>query len=489
MTTVNRLTGFATGLDTDQMVKDMLTNEQNKIDKVQQQQTLTEWKQDEYREIITEAKSFYSKYFDVLSKDSVMNSGAFVTTTVTSTNNSVITAKAGAGAVAPNYNFEVKATATSAQVSSNSGLAKTDKLGDLGLSGEKNFVINYGDGKATNTITITEDDTIESLAEKINKASDGQVKAVFSEMTGGLTISSSATGVSSKISISTGTVDADGKFAADGNSDALSFLGIDGKEVTGSNAEVVVRDLNGKLLKEISNETNSFSIDNVSYNVNGTGSAKLTSITDTTDAVERMKNFVEDYNKLVGRIHKNLTEKKNKDFDPLTEAQKKEMSKEEIENWEAKAKQGMLRGDRELTNMLDHLNATFAGTLAEFGIKRSTDYTKQGQLVLDEEKFKTALVEKGDKLNKALTETFKNTAEVFKNNVGSSSSILIKKAGLKNTVAVADNFLSKEIEKYKSKISELTKRMSAKETALYAKFAKLESTMNRLNSQMSYLAQ
>lgn len=489
MTTVNRITGLATGLDTDQMVKDMLTAEQNKIDAVQKKQTLVEWKQEEYREIIGEAKDFYSKYLDIIGPNSVTNSSAFTTTSVVSSDNSVITAKANAGAVAPNYNFEVKSTASSAQMSSTKGLNKTDKLGDLGLSGETNFVINYGDGKSSSTITITEDDTIESLTEKINKASNGNVKAVFSEMTGGLTITSSTTGVNSKLSISTGTVDVDGNFTADGNSDALSFLGIDGTEVTGNNAEVVVRDANGNFLRDISSETNSFTIDSVTYNVNGTGSAKLTSTTDTTAAVERMKSFVEDYNKLIDRIHTSLTEKKNADYEPLTEAQKKEMSKEEIENWEKKAKEGVLRGDRELRAMLDSLNNVFSGTLAEFGITKSSDYTKSGQLVLDEDKFTTALLEKGDRLSEALTSTFSQTAEVFKNNVGSSSAILVKKAGLKNTTTVAKNTLSQEIEKYKERISVLTKKMNAKETALYAKFAKLESMMNKFNSQMNYLAQ
>lgn len=487
MTTINRFTGMATGLDTDQIVKDMLTSEQNKIDRVQQQQTLTEWKQEEYREIITEAKDLYSKYFDVLSKDNIVSSSSFTTATVSSSNNSVITATAMGGAVAPNYNFEVKATANSAQLSSVGGLSKTDTLGSLGLNGETSFVINYGDGKSSEAITISEDDTIASLTEKINKTSNGNFKAVFSEMTGSLTISSAKTGESSKISISTGNMGADGSFVANGNSDALSFLGIDGKEVSGTNAMIVVSDLNGNQLKEISSESNTFTIDNVKYNVNGVGGAKLTSVTDTTNAVEKMKNFVEDYNKLVNRIYSNLTEKKNSDYPPLTDAQKEEMSKEEIEKWEEKAKQGMLRGDRELRSLLDNLNNAISGSLAEFGIKLSSDYSKPGQLVLDEDKFKTSLIENGDKLTKTLSETFDKVGEVFKSNVGSSSSILIKKAGLKNTTSFANNTLSKEIEKYKTRISELTRKMNAKETALYAKFANLEAIMNKFNSQMSYL--
>lgn len=492
MTTINststtRITGIATGLDTDQMVKEMLTSQQTKIDAIQQKQTLTEWKQEEYRSIIEETKELYSKYFDPLSKDCLLSSSSLSTTTITSSDNLVISATANGGALPINYNFEVQSTATSAQMVSNTSLSKTDVLSDLGLAGETTFRINYGDGKSTEPITITEDDTIESLVSKINVASDGNIKAAFSELTGKLTITTSDIGVNSNISISNGTIDAGGNFVEDGYSDALSFLGISGDKTNGENAKVIVRDTNGNLVKEIDSETNSFTIDGVNYNINGTGSARLISTTDTTSAVDKMKAFVEDYNSLVSRINGKLKEEKNSDYQPLTDAQKAEMSKEEIEKWEEKAKQGMLRGDTELRNMLNNLTNAISGSLSEFGISLSSDYTKSGQLVLDEEKFSNALIEKGDKVTSAIQKSLGEVQTVLKNNVGSSSSILIKKAGLKNTVAYSNNTFSNEIKRYEEKIQALTKKLTAKENALYKKFAALESIMNKYNNQMSYL--
>ena len=490
MTTVNstnRLTGFATGLDTDQMVKDMLTAEQNKIDKVQQKQTLTEWKQEEYRGIIEETKELYSKYFDPLSKDYLLSSTALSTTTVSSSDKLVINATASGGALPINYNFEVKSTATAAQMSSSLSLSKTDKLADLGLNGETTFKINYGDGKSTDAITITADDTVESLLSKINNASGGNVKANFSEMTGKLTITSSEIGENSTLSISNGTVDADGNFVESGYSDALSFLGMNGDKTNGKNAKVVVTDTNGNLIKEIDSEKNSFTIDGVTYSVNGVGSARLTSTTDTTNAVDKMKSFIEDYNELVGRINGKLKEEKNREYEPLTKAQKEEMTKEEIEKWEEKAKQGMLRGDTELRNMLNNLTNAISGNLAEFGISLTSDYTKSGQLTLNEEKFSNALIEKGDKLISAVSSSLTEMQTVFKNNVGNSSSILIKKAGLQNTASYANNTFSNEIKQYEEKIKLLNKKLSAKENALYQKFAALENIMNKFNSQMSYI--
>ena len=492
MATVNstsptRLTGMATGLDTDQLVKEMLTAQQTKIDAVQQKQTLTEWKQEEYRGIIEEAKELYSKYFDPLSKDYLLSSSSLSSMTVTSSDNLVISATASGGALPINYNFEVQSTATSAQMVSTTSLSKTDILLDLGFTGETTFRINYGDAQSTEPITITEDDTIESLVSKINAASDGNIKATFSEMTGKLTISTSDIGANSNISISNGIVDIDGNFVEDGSSNALSFLGINGNKTNGQNAKVIVRDTNGNLVKEIDSETNSFTIDGITYNVNGVGNARLTSTTDTTRAVDKMKAFVEDYNSLVSRINGKLKEEKNSDYAPLTDAQKAEMSKEEIEKWEEKAKQGMLRGDTELRNMLNNLTNAISGSLAEFGISLSSDYTKSGQLVLDEEKFSNALIEKGDKVASAVQSSLGGVQTVLKNNVGSSSSILIKKAGLKNTSAYSNNTFSNEIKRYEEKIQALNKKLTAKENALYKKFAALESIMNKYNNQINYL--
>ena len=151
-------------------------------------------------------------------------SKSFSTMSISSSNNSVLTAVGSAGALPPNYNFEVKSTASSAQMNSTVTLSKNDKLGDLGLSGDVSFQINYGDGKSTETITISADDTVSSLVDKINKASGGNVKATFSEMTGKFSITSSTIGNSSKISISNGTVEADGTFTSNGDSNALGFL-------------------------------------------------------------------------------------------------------------------------------------------------------------------------------------------------------------------------------------------------------------------------
>lgn len=481
----NRLTGLASGLDTDQIISDMLTAEQTKIDRVAQQQTLAEWKQEECREIITEAQDFYNKYFDPLSSDYILGSNFFSTTTVNSSNSSVITATANASAIAPNYNFEVVNTASGATMKSDVKVSKGDTLADLGLVTSKSFRVSYGDGDSSELITISGDDTIESLISKINKATGSNAKAVYSEMTGTITITSSKLGVNSSLSIENGELDEDGNFVADGTSDALGFLGISGQEENGKNAKVIVTDFDGNLVKEISSEKNTFLIDGVTYNVKAAGKSTITSSTDATDATKKMKEFVEEYNSIMARLHKNLTEKKDSEYPPLTDAQKEEMTEEEIAKWESKAKAGVLRGDSELRSMFDEMKSICDGTLSLFGITSSSDYSKQGQISFDESKFQEALLEDGEKLVNTLTAKLEATKATLKKNVGSSSAVLLKKAGMQNTTSYTTNTLTTEIKKYQEKIKELNKKMAAKEEALYLKFSNLESVMNKFNSQLS----
>ena len=53
-----RLPGLATGMDTETMVKEMLTGEQNKVDKAKQKEQIINWQQETYREIISDIKGF-----------------------------------------------------------------------------------------------------------------------------------------------------------------------------------------------------------------------------------------------------------------------------------------------------------------------------------------------------------------------------------------------------------------------------------------------
>lgn len=489
-----RLPGLATGMDTETMVKEMLTGEQNKVDKAKQKEQIINWQQETYREIISDIKGFNDKYFSLTSKDSIINSSAWNTLTINSSNSSVITAIGNAGANKVDYKFEVKKLAEPAKVtSSKSDLKKDSKLVDLGAKDGDKFKIalgkdDKGDVIYSDVITIDKEDTLDSLISKINNASKGEVKASYSEMTGKFTIETTKTGINSGFAIT----DESGKL-----SDSLKFLGINTNKAIGSNSEINVSSKDGSFSKTLNEESNSFTIDGIKYNVHSTGSSEITSKQDTKPALDKMKAFVEDYNKMMDKMYNILTQKENRDYPPLTEAQKKEMEKDEIEAWEKKAKQGILRNDSEMRKFMDDMQKAIFGDkmsiLAEMGLTTHEDYNKKGQISLDEDKFTKALETNSEKVYEVFAKDKSSVMENLKSTinkyVGGSSSVFAKKAGLEKTASAVNNFYSEQLKRQAEIIKNLQKKMSDKENSLYKKFGALESSMNKLNSQMNYFMQ
>lgn len=511
----NRLTGLATGIDTDAMVKEMLTNDQSKIDKVDQKKQTITWQQEAYREIITDVKGFYDKYFSATSSDYILSTKVFSTTNVSSSNSNVISAVAGAGANNVNYQFEVKQLAESPQMSTNKAtngkdITKSSTLAELGLQKTTNsegkevateisFKIKYSDKDESSVITINSDDTIESIMKKINDSTSGEIKATYSEMTGKFTITSKTTGEASTLEIVNVEKDDKGEFKETGSSDALSFLGIKGEKTTGQDSKINVLDSAGNIIKEnLTNSKNTFTIDNITYTLSGTTkpgeTVSINSKTDTSQTLNKMKSFIEEYNKMMDDIYDKVTQKKNNDYPPLTEAQREEMSEDEIEKWEAKAKAGILRNDSELRKFMDDIKNSIFGTvgdtglsLTDIGITSISDYNKPGQLAINEDKFTKSLEENGDKVYKVVTGSFEKIKNVLYNNVGSSNGALVKKAGIEKSSTTVNNLFSNQIKAQEELIKKLTTKMHDKENALYKKFARLESSMNTFNSQMTYL--
>ncbi len=69
-----RITGITSGLDTDQMIKDLMKAESMKLDKVKQDKQYVQWQQESYREIINQMRGFQSTFFDVLKPSTNLSS-------------------------------------------------------------------------------------------------------------------------------------------------------------------------------------------------------------------------------------------------------------------------------------------------------------------------------------------------------------------------------------------------------------------------------
>ncbi len=150
---------------------------------------------------------------------------------------------------------------------------------------------------------------------------------------------------------------------------------------------------------------NCYTIDGVEYDLTqATGRneeyLEFTVSRDYTSTVQAVTTFVDAFNTLVKKLSELTTAKDySSDYPPLTEAQKKEMTDEQIEAWNEKAKNGILRHDSDLERLVASLkNAFFSpagGTgksAASIGISTGSYYgSDKGLLVLDTEALSEAL--------------------------------------------------------------------------------------------------
>ncbi len=176
----NGVAGLISGMDTDKMVKQMLSGTQAKIDAKKQEKQQLEWKQEQYREVISSINGFSSKYFDTkygsTLSTNLANSDFFssMTTSVTS-GSSLKVVSTAASAATGSHTVNVSRLATAASLQSNVKLS-----GNQTITGEALDV----DG-IKSKLAVGEDISLELTLDGVKKnitlsASDFMVDGEFS---------------------------------------------------------------------------------------------------------------------------------------------------------------------------------------------------------------------------------------------------------------------------------------------------------------------
>lgn len=529
MSDMLRITGLATGLDVDSLVKSMTKTDSTKIDKAKQDKQIMQWKQDMYRDIIGDLNTLKSTYFDVLKSDTNMlssnNYSSFDVTSSDSSNSVLSVTASGTNVIEGTYNVRVEQLASGASIEGSKlldGTTYSTKLSDLGISTADTLNITYDDGTEHSfSIALNPDDTLYDLKNAITDASDGNVSLNFSELTGKLTLKTTAMGDGKTISASTEST----------TENSLTKLGLDTTPQQGQNAIVYIKQPGASTETKVDDKsTNSFTIDGVNYRLSSADETKTINVTVTENVdqtYDKIKAFVDKYNEIIDKINTKVTEKKQYSYAPLTDDQKDEMSDTEISAWEDKAKQGLLKGDNNLQNMLYSLRSSFyqpvegAGiSLSEIGLSTSSDISQGGKIIIDESKLKDAIKSKGDQVERLFMKTsedvqsydpdlsntdrstrtnqegiFQRINDILQDNVrtlrddSGKKGLLLEKAGVQGDYTEYNNLLTNQMDDQDDLISTLTKKLSDDEDKYYNQFSKLETAMQQLNEQSSWLTQ
>lgn len=194
-----RITGMASGLDVDGVVKKMMAADQAKLDKAKQDQQTMQWKQQAYQDVIKEIKDLQSSFYDSISPDkNILSSTNFTPFTISgvgssTVDTSVATFTPGVGTKTGKYSVSFGADGQLASVATKTGnnivldtsSGFTQDNWDAGAGSAKTigFSIN---GTADQVITLNAAhaslaDTVNDINTKIsaNASLKGTVQAVI----------------------------------------------------------------------------------------------------------------------------------------------------------------------------------------------------------------------------------------------------------------------------------------------------------------------
>ncbi|WP_052480380.1 flagellar filament capping protein FliD [Caldibacillus thermoamylovorans] len=273
-----------------------------------------------------------------------------------------------------------------------------------------------------------------------------------------------------------------------------------GNYVKAENATFIINGL------ETSRQSNTFSMNGVTFTLKKTTDTPVTiNVNNDNDALfENIKNFVDKYNELVEKIEKKLSEPKYKDYLPLTDDEKEELSETQQEKWENMAKSGILRNDSILSGLITQMRtAIYSGvnqddldsamkSLSAIGITTTADFTT-AKLEINESKLKAAIEKDPNSIEllfngTGATDGQKGVIQRLYDKVNATMDQLKERAG--NSYSVNNQFtIGRQLDDLDDRIERFEDRLADLETRYYSQFTAMEQAIQKANSQAAYLAQ
>ncbi len=248
-----------------------------------------------------------------------------------------------------------------------------------------------------------------------------------------------------------------------------------------------------------------------SLNVNGLsldlmdvtdGEVSIT-VSDDTDAVyDSIKEFVTQYNSILKEMNTLYNAKSARNYDVLTDDQKDAMSDEEVEKWNTKIKDSLLRRDSTLDGLITTMRSITGKSitasngkkysLANLGITTGTDYKEYGQLHIKGDEDDSVYSDSTNTLQDLLKEDPDVVAEVMAgltNNLYDALNEKMKSTTMSSALTFYnDKEMTKQMTQYKKDIKSWETKLQTMEDHYYKQFSAMEKALASLNSQQSSLS-
>lgn len=528
-----RFGGLASGVDTQSMVQQLMQVERLRMNRFVKQEKRTEWRQEAIHNVNRQMANFVLDMRKGFGLNQVSYSGQFRATSVnqfdwvkaaSSSDETVVTARATAGAMSGTHTVEVEKLATSAT-------AMSVNLQDVVLSEGEGKLLSEEDGRVFSEAAIAAKETI-------------TFKVGDNEQT--FTIGVDGNNVSDLVRFMNNTASSDGKVAVNaaydldvgsimvnsrqtGEGQIFSFGGSIGGTIfeaanvkPGENAVVY---FNGQ---KIEKATNNFDVFGISLGLKRADVGEIHSITVSTDVdsvVDKIKEFVENYNSMLDSLNGKLTETFYKDYEPLTNEEKEAMSDRDVELWEERSKSGLLRNDETITRMMQQMRsglyAQVEGAtgsynqITQIGITTG-NFRDGGKLVIDEEKLRAAISNDVDGVMSLMFNVSDSTDDATRtrengliqrlnDNIVTGMKELVSKGGTGEDSSLyrsvqgnmlvdfvtrqsSISLLQRDRTSLNQRIAREESLLARKEQSYWDKFTAMEKAMQEMNSQADWLA-
>lgn len=265
-----------------------------------------------------------------------------------------------------------------------------------------------------------------------------------------------------------------------------SKIQLDGATITGSSTTM---DVNGMTLNLIGVTDSEIT---------------LTVENDTSAVYDSIKEFINQYNSVLTEMNKYYYASSARDYDVLTDEEKEAMSDDEVEKWETKIKDSLLRRDSTLNGLLQTMRTSMTNTvitasngkkysLANLGITTGTDYKEYGLLHIKGDEDDTEYSDSANTLMNLLQEDPDVVAEVLSgitNKLYEDLQQKMKSTSLSSALTFYnDKEMNSQLSRYKDSITEWESKLADLEERYYKQFTAMEKAMSNLNSQQNLFSQ
>lgn len=274
------------------------------------------------------------------------------------------------------------------------------------------------------------------------------------------------------------------------------------KKVDGEDAEIW---LNGV---QYTGSSSTFTINNLTIDAlatTGNDEISITTSTDTQGIYDKVKDFLTEYNNIINEMTKLYNASSSKGYEPLTDDEKDSMSDKEIEKWETKIKDSLLRNDSTLNGVMSAMTSAMSQaveidgkkySLSSFGIHTlgylNAADNEQNAYHIDGDEDDTNTSGNADKLMKAISEdpdTIMQFMQKVATNLYTAIGDKMKATSLSSSFTIYnDKQMTTQYSDYTKLIKEWETKISDKEDYYYKKFSSMESALTKLNSTQSSLS-